>query len=176
MVDVVLAVLPITVFYNLNLSFKKKLGLSVLLGLGLVAAICGAIKTKFLASLSARSDLTWDTYNLFVWSSAELFVIIVCGSVPPIKPLYDMVFRKNRPRTGYGYTTSGNHYIQEHSLKSTSSSRPLGSGDRNLMSDSDEERGVVGVGVGVAEKGQNMPRGGGITKVTDIKVTHDPRT
>jgi hypothetical protein len=57
-IDVVLACLPITIFYNLTLNLQKKLGLSLLLGLGLVAAICGIIKTKFLASLNARSDLT----------------------------------------------------------------------------------------------------------------------
>jgi hypothetical protein len=172
MADVVLAVIPITIFYSLKLNIKRKLGLSVLLGLGLVAAVCGAIKTKFLASLNARSDLTWETYNLFVWSSAELFVIIVCGSIPPIKPLYDLVFRKNRPRIGYGYTTSGHNYVQEHSLKSTSSAQPLGSGNRHLVGDLNEERGAMGVGVGVAEKGQNRSKGGGITRVTDITVMH----
>lgn len=177
MVDVVLAVLPVTIFYKLNLRLKKKLGLSALLGLGLVAAICGAIKTKFLAGLSARSDLTWETYNLFVLSSAELFVIIVCGSIPPIKPLYDMVFRSDRQRTGYSYSNSANRYIEEHSLKNNSRSRPLESGDRHLVGSSsdDEERGVVGVGVG--EKGRKMmPRAGGITKVTDIMVTHGRQT
>ena len=58
MIDVVLAVLPVTIFYGLALGFRRKLGLSVLLGLGLIAAICGIIKTKFLAALNARSDLT----------------------------------------------------------------------------------------------------------------------
>jgi hypothetical protein len=58
MIDAVLATLPFTVFYNLSISRKKKLGLSALLGLGYIAAICGIIKIKFLAELNARSDLT----------------------------------------------------------------------------------------------------------------------
>lgn len=174
MVDVILAVLPVTIFYRLSLTMEKRLGLSILLGLGLVAAVCGAIKTKFLASLSARSDLTWETYNLFVWSSAELFVIIVCGSVPPIKPLYDMLFNQNRMRTGYGTTTTCNNYVEEHSLKSSSSAWPLGgNGDQNPnpVTDSDEERGIGGIGGGDNE--QHMHDGGGITKVTSFRVTHD---
>lgn len=35
-----------------------------------------------------------ETYNLFAWSGAELFVIIVCGSIPPIKPVYDRFYGK----------------------------------------------------------------------------------
>lgn len=58
MIDVLLAVLPVTIFYKLKMARGKKIGLCVLLGLGLLAAICGAIKIKFLTGLTARSDLT----------------------------------------------------------------------------------------------------------------------
>ena len=58
MVDIVLAILPVTIFYKLRMSLKRRIGLCILLCLGLIAAICGAIKTKFLAGLNARSDLT----------------------------------------------------------------------------------------------------------------------
>ena len=169
-VDVVLAVLPVTIFYKLSLSFEKKLGLSILLGLGLLAATCGAIKIKFLAGLSARSDLTWETYNLFVWSGSELFLIIVCGSVPPIKPLYDMIFKKNRIRAGYGYTNSRNNYPTKYSQKSNSSERPLESSDRNFVNLSDEEHGIVGVGA--VENRRGLAKSKGIMKITDITIVH----
>ena len=38
---------------------------------------------------------------MFAWSGAELFVIIVCGSVPPTKPIYDRFFGKSGSRIGY---------------------------------------------------------------------------
>lgn len=175
MIDVVLAVLPVTIFYHLNLSFKKKLGLSALLGLGLVAAICGAVKTKYLASLSARSDLTWETFNLFTWSGAELFVIIVCGSIPPIKPLYDMVFRKNRLiRSGYDWSNSNStpSYAIDNTLKNSSNPHPLESADRHLMCSSDEEVGLANPAV--VEMKMRV-QSGGIIKATEIRVTHAPR-
>ncbi|KAK0515842.1 hypothetical protein JMJ35_001876 [Cladonia borealis] len=101
-IDVVLAMLPISILWPLTLSLRKKISLSVLLGLGLLAAICGSIKIKYLAGLTARSDLTWETYNLYVWSASELFVIMTCGSIPPIKSLYDHFFgSKKHHRTGY---------------------------------------------------------------------------
>lgn len=174
MIDVVLAVLPVTIFYHLSLGLKQKLGLSILLGLGLVAAICGSVKTKYLAGLSARSDLTWETYNLFTWSGAELFVIIVCGSIPPIKPLYDLVFRKKRlGQSGYNWSSSNsnshNNYAKENSLKNPS--RPLRSADRHLMSSSDEELGLATAGAGGAGE-KRKHTSSGITKVTDIRITH----
>ena len=43
-----------------------------------------------------------ETYNLYAWSGSELFVIMVCGSIPPIKPLYDFIFdSKSHRHRGY---------------------------------------------------------------------------
>lgn len=53
------------------------------------SGICAIVKATYLRELSNRSDFTWETYPLFVWSSAELFVLIVCGSIPSLKPLWD---------------------------------------------------------------------------------------
>lgn len=36
MTDVVLALLPVTIFYNVNMAIKKKIALCCLLGLGLM--------------------------------------------------------------------------------------------------------------------------------------------
>lgn len=49
----------------------------------------------YLGSLTARSDITWETYNLVVWSGAETFVIIICGSVPPLKTLWSKYVSKS---------------------------------------------------------------------------------
>lgn len=54
-----------------------------------------------------------ETYDLYVWSASELFVIIVCGSVPPIKPVYDYLIGKppisSANATGYGRYASGSY-------------------------------------------------------------------
>ncbi|ERF71197.1 hypothetical protein EPUS_06026 [Endocarpon pusillum Z07020] len=94
-VDVVLAVLPVTILWKLNMTFRNRMILCILLGLGLCAAICGIVKMTYLGSLTARSDITWETYNLVVWSGAETFVIIICGSVPPLKTLWSKYVSKS---------------------------------------------------------------------------------
>jgi hypothetical protein len=53
------------------------------------AAVAGSIKTSMLASLSARSDLTWEMYDVIIWAGTENFVVLFCGCIPPLKPLWD---------------------------------------------------------------------------------------
>ncbi|QSZ29483.1 hypothetical protein DSL72_003997 [Monilinia vaccinii-corymbosi] len=108
--DIVLAIVPASVIMNLNMDMKKRVNLSILLGLGLIAAICCIVKTTYLGSLGAHSDLTWKTYDLIVWSGSELFVIIVCGSIPPLKPYWDRYFSgKNPTSCGSGHDNSNNN-------------------------------------------------------------------
>lgn len=45
--------------------------------------------------MTARSDLTWDTFDLFVWTATETFLLIFCGSASTLKPLLDLIRGKN---------------------------------------------------------------------------------
>ncbi|QUC21865.1 uncharacterized protein UV8b_06106 [Ustilaginoidea virens] len=128
--DLYLAVLPATFLYRLNLTFRKKLGLCALLGLGATAAVFAAVKTSYLYQLSARSDITWETYNLYVWSGLELFVIIVCGSLPPIKPVCDWML-------GRPVSAAVARYASKQSASSPS--RPTMDADRVRAADADVE-------------------------------------
>ncbi|KAL8819974.1 MAG: hypothetical protein Q9223_001712 [Gallowayella weberi] len=68
---------------------SKKVALCILLGLGVVTAISGTIRASYLPELNHRHDITWETFNLFAWVSIEIFLLIVLGSLPALKPLYD---------------------------------------------------------------------------------------
>ncbi|KAM0800903.1 hypothetical protein BDR22DRAFT_907498 [Usnea florida] len=92
--DVVLALLPITIFYRLQMTFARRVALCCLLGLGLVAALFCGIKTRYLVDLTERSDLTWETYDIEAFTGAEAFVMIICGNIPPLKPLWDRFVTK----------------------------------------------------------------------------------
>ena len=58
LVDVLLAIIPATIVWGLNMPKRKRLGLVAILSPGLAAAVCGIVKVNFLAGLNARSDLT----------------------------------------------------------------------------------------------------------------------
>ncbi|OCL05545.1 hypothetical protein AOQ84DRAFT_441419 [Glonium stellatum] len=91
LMDFLLAFMPITLVYRLQLNLRKKVGLCLLLGCGSLTGICAAIKTSKLVSLASRSDLTWGTYELYIWTGLEIVLLIICGSIPTLKPLYAMV-------------------------------------------------------------------------------------
>ncbi|MCJ1293337.1 hypothetical protein MMC34_004891 [Xylographa carneopallida] len=95
LIDVCLALLPVTLFWNFNMSVKKRIALSFLMSGGLLAAISGAIKTSKLPEANAV-DVTWGTYDLLLWNGAETFLVILCGSIPALKPIYDMCLRRQQ--------------------------------------------------------------------------------
>ncbi|KAF2756869.1 hypothetical protein EJ05DRAFT_511646 [Pseudovirgaria hyperparasitica] len=104
-VDMLLAILPVTLVKDLHMELKKKIGLCLLLGLGIFTGVCAAIKINQLVTLAARSDFTWATYQLFIWTNTEGALVIICGSIPALKPLYRLV--RGEPIHSYG-TGSGN--------------------------------------------------------------------
>lgn len=95
--DFTLAFMPVTFIWGLHLPLRQRVGLVVLLGVGGFSGVCAAVKASNLASLAARSDLTWATFELYAWASSEIFLIIVCGSIPTIKPLWDRFFGHPKP-------------------------------------------------------------------------------
>ena len=46
--------------------------------------------------------LVGEIYNPWVWTAAEELIIVVCGSVPAIKPLWDHTFGNKRGATWTG--------------------------------------------------------------------------
>ena len=110
-IDLALALLPITIIWNLQMDWHKRVGLSTLMGLGVFAFICAVIKTSKLPELNARADITFITVSLWIWTANETNVIILAASIPTLRPLYLTVF--NRPgseiyrKNDFGHTSRG---------------------------------------------------------------------
>ncbi|KAG8161510.1 hypothetical protein KVR01_008497 [Diaporthe batatas] len=102
-VDILLAILPVSFVYKLNLRLHKKIALAGLLSLGLVAALCGGIKWQYENDLTDPSDFTWNGYNIMMWSEAEAFILISAGCVPTLLPLWERYVTHTRD-TSYGHT------------------------------------------------------------------------
>ncbi|KAI0147248.1 hypothetical protein GGR57DRAFT_505986 [Xylariaceae sp. FL1272] len=101
--DIALALLPATCISKLNLNQRKKIALCVLLGLGLIAALFSGIKTHYLGKLNGRADFTWSAFEIHARTGAEAFIMMLCGNIPPLIPLWDrlQVFsKKNLARSG----------------------------------------------------------------------------
>lgn len=112
-IDLALALLPITIMWNLRISTKRKIGICAVLGLGIFACICACIKTSKLPELNARADITFITVTLWIWNANECNVVIIAACIPTLRPLFLIVFK--RP--------GRDQYLQRKTKSPNSSSR-----------------------------------------------------
>lgn len=122
--DTVLAIIPASTVYTLHMDSCKRISLVIILSLGIIATICGVVKATSLPLLSAHFDIAWNIYNLIAWVGSELFVLIFCGSVPSLRPLWgnfelktvglggSRYYNKGSGRSGNGSNNPFSQYSQ----------------------------------------------------------------
>ncbi|KAI1396280.1 hypothetical protein F4819DRAFT_500361 [Hypoxylon fuscum] len=86
LVDLILALFPTSMFWNLKMEFKQKLYLSCIMGLGIVAMIASIVKTINLRAISA-ADLTYDMAKLAIWWTLEAYLVLLAVTIPTLKPI-----------------------------------------------------------------------------------------
>ncbi|KAF4547226.1 Hypothetical protein D9617_52g060470 [Elsinoe fawcettii] len=86
--DTALALWPITIVWNLQTTLGNKLMICSLMGVGVVPAITVILRMTMLPYLTPGGDLTYDFYHFMLWSTLELWLVIILGSLPPLRPLF----------------------------------------------------------------------------------------
>ncbi|KAI1452433.1 hypothetical protein F4805DRAFT_472420 [Annulohypoxylon moriforme] len=98
--DFFLAAFPWVVLWNLNMQRREKITICVSLSLGVLAGICGVIRTSGLAVLSQTADYLYATADSVIWTNSELTITIICVSAPVLRPLWSkLVGRTNTDRS-----------------------------------------------------------------------------
>ncbi|OLN86889.1 hypothetical protein CCHL11_04537 [Colletotrichum chlorophyti] len=95
--DFILITLPIPVLLKLNFNTRKKLVSMFMLTLGSLATIASMIRLKYMVSFAHTYDATWDNVEVVIWSTLEINLVMVCGSLPALKPLFSSVFKFIKP-------------------------------------------------------------------------------
>ena len=98
--DFLLALFPLVIIYNLQMKLALKVGLGCSMSLGLFATGAAIVKTIQLEDLSARDDYTYDTVNLVIWFSTEMYTVIIAACVPTLRPLLPILFARSPYRQG----------------------------------------------------------------------------
>ncbi|MCJ1347785.1 hypothetical protein MMC31_006014 [Peltigera leucophlebia] len=92
-----IALISLTVIRDLHHEWKFKVGLWILVFLGVVACVCGSIKTSDMNELSGVRPARFpNIYGRNIYSPNALgfwdtSLLIICGSCPQLKPLYDRI-------------------------------------------------------------------------------------
>lgn len=133
LVDFFMAFFPMYILWGLKMaSRRRKYTLMALLGLTTFTGVAAAVKTSVAQrSLGETADSTWDVYVLAMWAATEIMLIIACGSVPAIFPLWEHLFRSDRGSHSHShsqeqqqrwkYSTSGEYSTGKHTTGSSSS-------------------------------------------------------
>ncbi|GKZ26512.1 hypothetical protein AbraIFM66951_002593 [Aspergillus brasiliensis] len=106
-VDLILAVYPSTVLMKLHMSLRKRLALCAALGLGAVASAMAIVKCTQLKGLADKTDYTYGTAELVMWTNIESNVVIIASCIPTLQPVLELILGK---RTTSSYNNSRNRY------------------------------------------------------------------
>ncbi|KIW01527.1 uncharacterized protein PV09_07005 [Verruconis gallopava] len=92
--DLLITVLPIPMIMQLKMPLKQRLGVAILLGLGLIVTIAGIIRTYYIwKALMDSYDETWYAYPLWICAAVEIDLAVLCACAPTIRPLIAMFTR-----------------------------------------------------------------------------------
>ncbi|KAM5350253.1 hypothetical protein ACJ41O_006758 [Fusarium nematophilum] len=88
--DLYLAIYPASVLWGLQMNLKKKIALSVALGIGAISAVFAIYKCTRLPSLKSM-DFSYDTSDLIIWTVLEASSLIIACCIPVLQPLIDAI-------------------------------------------------------------------------------------
>lgn len=76
--DLLCTFLPVPIIMHLKMPLRQRIGVCVLLSLGLIVTIAGAIRTYFIwKSLMDSWDETWFAYPLWIAAAVEIDLAVV---------------------------------------------------------------------------------------------------
>ncbi|KAI8281972.1 hypothetical protein K4K59_008077 [Colletotrichum sp. SAR11_240] len=113
--DFYLAIYPAVVLWRLQMSIKKKIGLTIALGMGVISGCVGIVKTTGIPTFLSE-DVSYELCEPLYWTSIEGNLIIIAACIPILGPLLEMF--KGRPiwRTD---KSSSNRQYEDYSKQST---------------------------------------------------------
>ena len=85
--DLLCAGVPVLVIQRLQMTFRTKVALCVLMGLGVFTAGCAVAKAITLRDVLA-DDYTFGFTRPATWAAVEQFVGIIIASIPALRPLW----------------------------------------------------------------------------------------
>ncbi|KAM0324679.1 hypothetical protein ACHAQA_008072 [Verticillium albo-atrum] len=86
MSDLIFAILPGVIVWNLQLHRRTKILLFPLLAMGCVASFAVVVRFPFLPKFR-EPDFLWNTVDIAIWSTVEQGLAITAGSLATLKPL-----------------------------------------------------------------------------------------
>ncbi|KAI1839378.1 hypothetical protein JX266_014411, partial [Neoarthrinium moseri] len=85
--DWVCAILPAFILWNVQLRYRVKLSVAIVLGLGFIASTATIVRIRYLVYYSIAEDNLYNIANIATWSIVESGLGIIAGSMATLRPL-----------------------------------------------------------------------------------------
>ncbi|KAL7942695.1 putative PTH11-typeG-protein-coupled receptor [Trichoderma barbatum] len=90
--DLWMIAIPMWQIRNLNLHWKKKIGVAVMLLVGTFITVVSIVRLQFLVHLGSSSNPTYDQIDVSIWSTVEINIGIICTCLPSIRLFLIRIF------------------------------------------------------------------------------------
>ncbi|OJD12386.1 hypothetical protein AJ78_07011 [Emergomyces pasteurianus Ep9510] len=98
--DIVTLIVPMPLVRRLNIPLQQKMVVACFLGMGAFVCIISVIRLFSIYQLFTRSDGTWYAMNTTIWSLLEIYIGIILGCAPTLRPLFIRFLPGRRSRQG----------------------------------------------------------------------------
>ncbi|XRM42138.1 hypothetical protein ABZX51_005368 [Aspergillus tubingensis] len=85
--DIVVLLIPFPQIAKLQMNRRKKVAISGILAVGSFACVASIVRIYSVDEFTKRNDVTWTLGPVFIWSTIEPGLTIVCACLPHLAPL-----------------------------------------------------------------------------------------
>lgn len=86
--DIIVYLLPMPTLFRLRLPVLQRIVLIILFSLGTGVVVAGIMRTWWTYYVEEMTyDVTWDGFELWIWTALEANLAIICGCVPVLRRL-----------------------------------------------------------------------------------------
>ncbi|KAI9679926.1 MAG: hypothetical protein M1817_004941 [Caeruleum heppii] len=89
--DILLLIMPLAVIWRLQMSVQQKIGVSVIFAMGIFTCIASIMRLVLYQGIKGN-DITFIFGPTGWWTSAEVFLGIICACLPTFRPLFKLCY------------------------------------------------------------------------------------
>lgn len=89
--DWAFGILPIFIVWSLNMQFKSKILVMLILGFAAIGSTATIVRIFYLHHLIDADDFLWSTTDVAIWTTVEPGIGIAAASIATLRPLWQLI-------------------------------------------------------------------------------------
>jgi len=118
--DLLVVLLPIRTVWSLQLPTRQAALIILLFGFGFVSCCAGITRTYYTYRVTQVWDQTWHSYPVWITSAVELYIGVICASLPATKPFFAIYLPSLLGPLSSSLRSSNFHRSHSHNIFSSS--------------------------------------------------------